>query len=255
MISKPKILITLTVLRIVDGIGIHYSVTDGQATLQGTSSTFERLENDFLAVVKELIQGNPTYQKDYVNFTQGDWPERSVRFAIDSELVSVMINTYRENAEGADIVKLNEYFINLFDKVNGNTAVSCSVGIANLVKSIQAGEVDLGDTSIEETWLDKLTKAIFDTDPLDPEQQGLSFIQVTLKDNVKIDLHIVHAVGNVFVSGSIGTIGIRIYKTNVIQLFINLGAGFTDYATKLFSTGNKEQFVIGMRRLLSTQLS
>lgn len=217
MISKPKILITLTDLRIVNNT-VNFSVTDGQATLNGVNSKELHLENDFLAVVKELIQGNPTYQKGYVNFTQGDWPERSVRFAIDSELVGVMINTYRENAEGAEIVKLNEYFINLFDKVNGNTAVSRSVGIANLVKSIQADEVDLIEL---DNPIVQLMNILFKRDAWDHNNQGANVIEGKLtEDGEDIEFNTVSAVGNVYVEGKIGKMGIRIFKSQNVQVYI-----------------------------------
>lgn len=258
MTSKPKTLVTLTVLRMVEGVGIRYALTDGHGnTIQASSSNFERLEKDFLVVVKELIQGNPTYKEGDINFGMGNWLERFVRFAIDPELVSYMINEYQENAEGAEIIKLSEYFINLFDKVNGNNAISQAMRDRSLLKDILSGEINLDqtDASAEQTWLDKLTAAVFEIDALDPHQQGLTFIQATLKDNVKIDLNVVRAVGNVFVAGSIGGINIRIYRSNVVQLFITMDEKFKKYPTKLFSTMDKQSFITSLRRLISTQLS
>lgn len=243
MISKPKTLVTLTVLRIVEGVGIHYAVTDGHGnTIQASSSNFERLENDFLAVVKELIQGHPASKLSPSDFLYGNWPERLVKFAIDPELVSSMISEYQENAEGAEIVKLSEYFINLFDKVNGNTAVSRSVGIAHLVKSFQDSPTEQDSPEPEMNWSDKLANIIYDGNAWDPEQQGVCFITEELDNGVEIDLNVVRAVGNVFITGVIGKVNVRIFKSQFINAYTSWDTQFTERSIN-FQLHDRNDFV------------
>lgn len=223
MISKSKVLITLTAL-FIDEYGIHYSVTDDQATLKGISSVPGHLESGFFTVVKELIQGNPTYQKSPYDFLSDDWAENMVRFAIDPELISSMINEYQENAEGADIVKLNEYFINLFDKVNCNNTVSDAVGIAHLVKGIQSGKLQIWDESNPIT---KLVDVMLKRDAWNVDNQGVKIIEGKLTEfGEDIEFNVCSAVGNSFVEGKIGKLGVRIFKAQNVQVYIGWGTFF-----------------------------
>lgn len=222
MSTKSKVLITLTSLTLDNGT-IRFSVTDGQATVHGTTGHL-RLENDFLAVVKELIQGNPTYKKEDINFAVGDWPERSIRFAIDSDLVNAMVERHQENSDVMSISKLDEHFINLFDNVNGNKAASDSVGIAQLVKGIQTGEFQICEDTNPIT---DLVEVMLKHDAWDVNNQGVKVIEGKVTEfGEDIEFTICSAVGNCFVEGRIGKLGVRIFKAQNVQVYIGWGKDF-----------------------------
>lgn len=241
MISKPKILITLTDLRWITDDNVRFSVTDGQATLTGTGK-LGTVETTFFGIVGDLIKGNPTYQQGYVDFTKQDWPVRSVRLAIDSELINSMISNYHTHGDNSAVTKLDEGFINLFDKINGNTAVSSSVGIAHLVKSFQDSAAEQDSVEPEMNWSDKLANIIYDGNAWDPEQQGVVFIQEVLENDIKIDLNVVRAVGNVFVSGSIGKVNVRIFKSQFINAYTSWDTQFTERSIN-FQLHDRNDFV------------
>lgn len=176
------------------------------------------------------------------------------RFDIDSDLALKMAAQYHELGD-CDLTRMNEDIINGFDEVNGNNTVSQSVGCSNLAVGISTGKIDLTDKEPEMDWADKLANIIFAGDAYDPEQQGVNFVHEDLDDNKEVDLNVVQAVGNVFVTGVIGDVNIRIYKSHVVQVLIGTDKGFGEYPTQIFSIDNKKSFITSVQRLISKQLS
>lgn len=248
MISKPKTLITLTVLNPLSDTNVQFAVTDGNATLNGASGIGPYLENNFLSTVQELLQGHPANPAAPADFLYGNWPERLVKFAIDPELIKEMVARYQENGNDSSITKLDEWVINFFDKVNGNNAVSQAVGIAHLVKSFQESDSEQGSAEPEMNWSDKLTNLIYDGNAWDPDQQGVCFVIEELDNDVEIDLNVVRAVGNVFVSGSIGKVNVRIFKSQFINVYTSWDDQFNDRSTnfQLHDRGAFIEFVKGL---------
>lgn len=252
MISKTKELITLTDINVQsDRPEIAITMSAGLHTLKAITVHQNIWETiGFLAcelttappIIRDISVKGPA---DLTAF---------FRFDIDSDLALKMAVQYHELGD-CDFTRMNEDIINGLDKVNGNNMVSQSVGCSNLAVGISTGKFNLTDKEPEMDWADKLANIIFAGDPYDPEQQGVNFVHEDLDDNKEVDLNVVQAVGNVFVTGLIGKVNIRIYKSNVVQVFIGTDEGFTKHPTKLFSIDNKQSFVTSVRRLISTQLS
>lgn len=251
MKSRTKDLITLTDLDVQSNQPeIAISMTSGLHTLKATTVNQNVWETiGFLAC--ELTMAPPEI-RDLIVKGPADL-KRFFRFDIDSDLQLKMAGQYSELGD-CDLTHMNENIINGFDKVNGNNAVSHSVGIANLAVGISKGEFNLEDEQSSPTWISRLNDIVYAEMALDPDKQGVIFIAERLNDNVKVELNIVHAVGNVFVNGTIGEVEIRVFKSNVIQLFVNVGTGFTPGPTKIFSINDRAGLTKALLRVTSTQI-
>lgn len=228
MISKSKSLITLTDINVQSNQPeIAISMTSGLHTLKAVTVGQNLWETiGFLAC--ELTMAEPAIRDRVVNR-----PEELVpyfRFDIDSDLRMKMAGQYSELGD-CDLVRMNENLINGFDKVNGNNAVSQSVGVANLVVGISSGKFSLEDEPKKQTKdpIAKLVGVLFDNKAWDVDSQGIEVIEGKLSElGEDIDFNTCSAVGNVFVEGRIGKLGIRIFKANNIQVYIGWGTEFPD---------------------------
>lgn len=238
-----KTLITLTHLYASEG-HISFGITDGTTTLRGNTSSKNNLSLDIAYLAWELTNGEHA-AKDLLAANPRENMKRYFRFAIDKEVVGALTLHFKQNGEDL-VIKVAEDIINLFDSVNGNNAVSQAMGIANLVRAIQDGDVVLA----EPDWVNKLTDIIFETKAWDPAHQGVNFIQETLDNGTKIELNVVQAVGNVFVSGSIGKVHIRIFKAQVINIYTSWDDTFQDDVVSTFQLYNRTEFIAGITGLV-----
>lgn len=238
-----KTLITLTHLYASEG-HISFALTDGITTLRGNTFSKKNLSLDIAYLAWELTNGEHV-AKDLLAANPRENMKRYFRFAIDKEVAEALAVHYKQNGEDT-LIKVAEDVINLFDSVNGNNAVSQAMGIANLVRSIQDGDVILAEAD----WINKLTTIIFETKAWDVEHQGVKLIQETLDDGTKIDLNVVQAVGNVFVSGSIGKVHVRIFKAQVINIYTSWDDTFQDDNLSTFNLYNRAEFIAGIKGLI-----
>lgn len=192
---------------------ISFSLTNGETTLKGATSSKKNLVLDIAYLAWELTNGSHT-AKDLLAANPRENMKRYFRFGIDEEITHMLALHYKQNGEDA-FIKTAEDIINLFDEVNGNTAVSKAIGIANLVQALQSEQSEVDTNPIP-----ALIHTLYDLDPWNPENQGVTVLEGTDKDTgTKLEFTVVYAIGNAFVEGKIGSHSVRIFKEQNVQIY------------------------------------
>jgi hypothetical protein len=225
MKSRTKDLITLTAIDVQSNQPeIAISMTSGLHTLKAITINQNIWETiGFLAC--ELVTA-PAPIRDQI--IRGPVDLKPIfRFDIDSDLRLKMAHQYEEMGD-CDLTRMNEDIINGFDEVNGNNAVSQSIGIANLAVGLSTGRLSLDDEQKPSQAILDLVQFMFYQDAWDPAGQGVRVFEGKTSSDEDIEFNVVHAVGNIYMEGKIGKLGIRVFKNQNIQAYIGWGTDYPD---------------------------
>jgi len=236
MINQAKILITLTALQVTEEGKIQFSITDGITQYTGTTASVDTIIGDIGHLATEF--NSATLQLGLIgNMAPIEAMKRYYKVAIDLDLAMDMQRRFKDEP-GHPVIPIIEYVVNSFDTINGNRAVSTSVGLAGVVNALQ----DEAKANTIRPVFDRLDKILYQTHPMDFKANCTQLIEsIDTDTGVEVAMTVTHALGNVFAEGTIGKIKVRILKRESLSLYVAVGEEFAP-APNAFSLDNRKGF-------------
>jgi len=231
--TTNKEIIVLTDVGVDDSSIIEITLSHKNNTLM-TKMAYPDAKNVIISMTRELLTADPTIDPN-LDFSLSE-THTHFNYEVSHSFMKNNAKTYLEGKDSHKFMILT-LIVFILDKHNQNVKVS--EGIKMLITDMELKQKD--ETEVLNPIIG-LMNILFEQDIWNVGHQGVRILEGSeVEFGEAIEFTTCFAVGNVFVEGKIGKLGIRIFKTQIIQAYIGWGTEYPD-RPEIFQNYDRDKF-------------